>query len=171
MPFSWQQQHRTILQRLRQMRRLNLFASRQIGNCARKVQNTMISTHGTSMWMSMQSRSGPDIRFWYLVTTARAHPQAFCGVFSHPHGQGYTQSNMFLLQVEKQTADLMGKFQDQKFIWKILSTSPLPWRQFRNSWQPCWRWKLSTPWQKCDSWNKSLLASRSTWRLWRLIRP
>jgi len=28
--------------------------------------------------MSMQSSMGPEMRFWYLVTTAGAHVQDFC---------------------------------------------------------------------------------------------
>ena len=32
---------------------------------------------------------GPEIRFWYLVTTADPHPQAFCASFSQPQGQAF----------------------------------------------------------------------------------
>ena len=32
---------------------------------------------------------GHGIRFWYFVTTADAHPQAFYASFSQPHGQGF----------------------------------------------------------------------------------
>src|SRR5258707_12247720 len=39
--------------------------------------------------MAMRSNNGPEIRFWYLVTTAGAHPQALCGALSHPHGPGF----------------------------------------------------------------------------------
>jgi hypothetical protein len=35
---------------------------------------------------------GPEIRFWYLVTTAGAHVQAFCGFEDQPQAPGSTQS-------------------------------------------------------------------------------
>jgi hypothetical protein len=36
------------------------------------------------------------MRFWYLVTTAGAHVQGFCGSEKKPQEQGYSQSNIFL---------------------------------------------------------------------------
>jgi len=33
------------------------------------------STRGTSMWMSMRSSSGPEMRFWYLVTVLEEQVQ------------------------------------------------------------------------------------------------
>ena len=41
-----------------------------------------------------------EIRFLYLVTTADAHPQVFCGSFSQPHGQGYTQNTIFSVRMK-----------------------------------------------------------------------
>lgn len=54
------------------------------------------------MWMSMRSNNGPEIRFWYLVTTAGAHVQAFCGSEKYPQGQGYTQSDNYCLRIQNQ---------------------------------------------------------------------
>ena len=36
----------------------------------------------------IQSNTGSEMRFRYFVTTTGAHPHAFCGLLSHPHGQG-----------------------------------------------------------------------------------
>jgi hypothetical protein len=58
-----------------------------------------------NVWMSILSSKGPEIRFWYFVTTAGANPQAFCGSLNHPHGQGCTQSNSFFLLYRKQKDD------------------------------------------------------------------
>jgi hypothetical protein len=48
----------------------------------------------------MRSNNGPEIRFWYFVTTAGAHPQAFCGSLSHPHGQGFIAAINWKLTAE-----------------------------------------------------------------------
>jgi hypothetical protein len=37
------------------------------------------STRGTSMWMSMRSKRGPEMRFWYLVTVEEEQVQARSG--------------------------------------------------------------------------------------------
>ena len=56
--------------------------------------------------MSILSSSGPEMRFWYLVTTAGAHVQAFCGSEKNPHGQGYTQSDIFFVLAQGQKGDV-----------------------------------------------------------------
>jgi hypothetical protein len=60
------------------------------------------------MWISILSSKGPEIRFWYLVTTAGAHPQAFCGSLNQPQGQGYTQSDIFFLHAKTHQGDFEG---------------------------------------------------------------
>ena len=35
------------------------------------------STRGTSMWMSMRSSNGPEMRFWYLVIVPGEQVQGF----------------------------------------------------------------------------------------------
>ena len=78
------------------------------------------------------------MRFWYLVTTAGAHVQAFCGSENQPHGQGYTQSDKILVLGEWQKADLKSIFQVstpdtwssklkgetsiEAFLWKFVYT-------------------------------------------------
>jgi hypothetical protein len=58
--------------------------------------------------MSILSRIEPEIRFWYLITTAGAHPHAFCGSENQPHGQGCTQWDMFFLLGKEQRGDFEG---------------------------------------------------------------
>ena len=70
------------------------------------------------MWMSMRSSSGPEIRFWYLVTTAEAHVQGFCVSPKYPQGQGYTQFDILFVFGKWQKADIKSTFQDFKSdVW------------------------------------------------------
>ena len=39
----------------------------------------VFDTRGTSMWMSMRSSSGPEMRFWYLVTMVVEQVQGLTG--------------------------------------------------------------------------------------------
>ncbi len=41
---------------------------------------------------------GPEISFWYLVTTAGARPQALCGSPKLPHGHGFVAPILVLLR-------------------------------------------------------------------------
>jgi hypothetical protein len=50
--------------------------------------------------MSIRSSSGPDSRFWYLVTADGAQVQGLSASLYQPHGQGYPQSNIFFFRDE-----------------------------------------------------------------------
>ena len=49
------------------------------GSPSRALLSLSYSTRGTSTWMSMRSSSGPEMRFWYLVTVPAEQVQAFTG--------------------------------------------------------------------------------------------
>ena len=46
---------------------------------SRSDESFSYSTRGTSIWMSIRSNSGPEMRFWYLVTTMFEQVQGLTG--------------------------------------------------------------------------------------------
>ena len=109
---------RTILQRLRQTRGLDLLPPSQVRDRARKfhasrvvigTRDRMGSPDRRSTFhnpraalrcgcaVSIRSSKGPEIRFWYFVTMACAQVQGFCESPYQPHGQGCTQLDMFFM--------------------------------------------------------------------------
>jgi len=68
------------------MRGLDTSFPHQISSSTRQFQDTVMGSRGTSMWMSIRSSMGPEMRFWYLVTKAGSHVHAFCVSLSQPHG-------------------------------------------------------------------------------------
>jgi len=48
-----------------------------------------VRSFGTSIIMSMRSRSGPEIFFWYLMICSGRQVQGLVGSVLYPQGQGF----------------------------------------------------------------------------------
>ena len=49
------------------------------GSPSRSLLSFSYSTRGTSTWMSIRSSNGPEMRFWYFVTTIEEQVQGLTG--------------------------------------------------------------------------------------------